>query len=127
MKRSIQEYVELAIFALIAACLAATFIWLAGWGITGLGHLLRLLANFLWWLIKFILPVAVVLIAGYIIYRVIRSRGNNQPQSAPATIVSGNSNVASSSTTASADAASDTVIPQSTQADITKTEEAKDN
>lgn len=95
MKRSIQEYVELAIFGLIAAFLATAFIWLAGWGVTGLGHLLRLLANLLWWVLKFILPVALVLIAGYIIYRIIVSRGNNQPQSAPATVVSGNSNATS--------------------------------
>lgn len=110
MKRSIQEYVELAIFALIAAFLATAFIWLAGWGVTGLGHLLRLLANLLWWLLKFILPIALVLIAGYVIYRVIRSRGNNQPQSAPATVVSGNSSAPSTATstaTATTEAASD--------------------
>lgn len=122
MKRSIQEYVELAIFGLIAAFLATAFIWLAGWGVTGLGHLLRLLANLLWWVLKFILPVALVLIAGYIIYRIIVSRGNNQPQSAPATVVSGNSNATSTTTEAGTEATSD-----ASQDDAGTDKESKDS
>lgn len=79
MKRSTQEVIELVVFALIALLLGTLLIWGVGWAFTGLGWLFRLIAGFIWSLLRFIIPIAIV--AG-VIYLVVRLLGARQAESA---------------------------------------------
>lgn len=109
MKRSLQEYVELAIFGLLAAFIGTALVYLAGWGVTWVGWLLRKLAVLLWFILKFILPVAIVVVAAYVIWRVVQNRRNNTPQGTPAAVVGGAAGTTSTTTTEAQSVAAEAV------------------
>ena len=85
MKRSMQEVVELVVFALIALLVGTGLVWLSGWILGLVGTLLTWLAGLVWSLLRFLVPVAVV--AGLLVQFLTRSgeRVARGPQEQPPT------------------------------------------
>ncbi len=73
MKRSAQEILELAVFALIALVVGVLLVWGVGWVFTGVGWLLRLIASFVWSLLRFIIPIAIVAGVIYLVVKLLSS------------------------------------------------------
>lgn len=71
MKRSTQEILELAVFALIALVLGTLLVWGVGWVFTGVGWLLRVVAGLIWSLLRFIIPIAIVAGVVYLVVRLL--------------------------------------------------------
>lgn len=83
MKRTAQEIVELVAFGLIAVIVGTGVLWLAG-ALLGLaGSLLQWLAWLLWLVLRYIIPVAVIVAAVYALIKLA------QRQSQPATAMAG--------------------------------------
>ena len=78
MKRSVQEVLELVVIGLVALIVGMLLLWGAGWVFTFLGWLLRLVGSFIWLLLRFIIPIAIV--AG-IVYLIVRLVTNQQKKS----------------------------------------------
>ena len=78
MKRSVQEVLELVVIGLVALVVGMLVLWGAGWVFTFLGWLLRLIGGFIWLLLRFIIPIAIV--AG-IVYLVVRLVTNQSKKS----------------------------------------------
>lgn len=72
MKRSLQEVVELVVFGLIALLIGTGVLWLGGWVLGWVGLLLKFLAGLIWWLLRFIVPVAIVAGLIYFLVRVLQ-------------------------------------------------------
>ena len=70
MKRSLQEYVELVVFGLIALLVGTGLLWVLGWVLSLGGVVLKGLAGLLWMLLRFIVPVA---IAGGLVYFLVKA------------------------------------------------------
>jgi len=85
MKRSLQEYVELVVFGLIALLVGTGLLWLLGWVLSLGGVVLKGLAGLLWMLLRFIVPVA---IAGGLVYFLVKAAQDRQ-KPAPAAAGSG--------------------------------------
>lgn len=84
MKRSTQEILELAVFALIALVLGTLLVWGVGWVFTGIGWLLRLVAGLIWSLLRFIIPIAIVAGVVYLVVRLLsQPRRHETASSAP--------------------------------------------
>lgn len=82
MKRSLQEVVELVVFGLIALLVGTGLLWVLGWVLSLGGALLKSLAGLLWLLLKFIVPVA--LVVGLIYFLVKWLKGDSTPVPATA-------------------------------------------
>jgi len=74
MKRSAQEIIELVVFALIALIIGTGVVWLAGWLLGVVGTIFTWLASLVWSLLRFLVPLAIV-IGG--VYLLVRLLGNN--------------------------------------------------
>ncbi len=83
MKRTLQEYVELVVFGLVALLVGTGLLWLGGWVLSLGGIGLRWVAGLLWTLLRFIVPVA---IAGGLVYFLVKAAQDRQarPATAPA-------------------------------------------
>lgn len=77
MKRSMQEIVELVVFGLIALLVGTGVLWLLGWLIGLVGSLFMWLAGILWLLLRYIIPVVVIIAAVYALFRLIQRRNKN--------------------------------------------------
>lgn len=75
MKRSLQEYVELVVFGLIALLVGTGLLWVVGWVLSLGGIVLKGLAGLLWMLLRFIVPVA---IAGGLVYFLVKAAQGRQ-------------------------------------------------
>lgn len=82
MKRSLQEVVELVVFGLIALLIGTGVLWLVGWVFGLVGLLFKVLAGLIWWLLRFIVPVAIVAGLVYFLVRVVQGQGERRPQPA---------------------------------------------
>ncbi|HKI57434.1 MAG TPA: hypothetical protein VKB31_09810, partial [Trueperaceae bacterium] len=83
MKRSFQEVVELVVFGLIALLIGTGLLWLVGWVFGLVGLLMKFLAGLIWWLLRYIVPIAIV--AGLIYFLVRVLQGDRRDQATPAT------------------------------------------
>ncbi len=81
MKRSLQEYVELVVFGLVALLVGTGLLWLVGWVLSIGGVALKWVAGLLWNLLRFIVPVA---IAGGLVYFLVKAAQDRQPKPANA-------------------------------------------
>jgi len=98
MKRSVQEIIELVVFGLIALVVGMLVIWGVGWVFTFLGWLFRIVGVFLWTILKFVIPIAIVAGVVYLLVRLITRRNQTSSSStssssaapAPASGASGN-------------------------------------
>lgn len=81
MKRSLQEYVELVVFGLVALLVGTGLLWLVGWVLSLGGIALKWVAGLLWNLLRFIVPVA---IAGGLVYFLVKAAQDRQPKPAAA-------------------------------------------
>jgi len=83
-----QEVVELVIFALIALLVGTGVVWLAGWLLGLVGTVLTWLAGLVWSLLRFLVPIAVVAGAVYLLVKLMNrsaERVAGEPQKQPAT------------------------------------------
>jgi len=115
MKRSLQEVVELVVFGLIALLIGTGVLWLGGWVLGWVGLLLKFLAGLIWWLLRFIVPVAIVAGLIYFLVRVLQGDRSARPAapSAPATSPAGTSPAAPAATgTAAVPAAAGATAPE---------------
>lgn len=83
-----QEVVELVIFALIALLVGTGVVWLAGWMLGLVGTALTWLAGLVWSLLRFLVPIAVVAGAVYLLVKLMNrsaERVAGEPQKQPAT------------------------------------------
>ena len=88
MKRSVQEVVELVVFALIALLVGTGVVWLVGWILGLTGTLLTWLAGLVWSLLRFLVPIALVAGAVYLLVRLMNrsaSKVARESQPQPAT------------------------------------------
>ena len=83
MKRSFQEVVELVVFGLIALLIGVGVLWLLGWVLGLVGLLMKFLAGLIWWLLRYIVPIAIV--AGLIYFLVRVLQGDRSSKTVPAT------------------------------------------
>ena len=74
MKRSVQEVLELVVIGLVALVVGMLVLWGAGWVFTFLGWLLRLVGGFIWLLLRFIIPIAIVAGIVYLIVRLVTNQ-----------------------------------------------------
>lgn len=81
MRRSLQEYVELVVFGLVALLVGTGLLWLVGWVLSIGGVALKWVAGLLWNLLRFIVPVA---IAGGLVYFLVKAAQDRQPKTATA-------------------------------------------
>lgn len=104
MKRSLQEIVELVVFGLIALLVGTGVLWLLGWIIGLVGSLFMWIAGILWLLLRWIIPVVVIIAAVYALFRLLqrqskkRAEGSQEGSSGG----SGGATVSSSSVTGGA-------------------------
>ncbi len=89
MKRSLQEIVELVVFGLIAVLVGTGVLWLVGWLIGLVGTLFMWLAGILWLVLRYIIPVFVILGAIYFLFRLLQNRNRGDSNSGGAPVVSG--------------------------------------
>ncbi len=82
MKRSLQEIIELVAFGLIALLIATGLIWLVGWLLGLVGVLFQIIAGFLWAILRFIIPIAIIAAAVYFLVKLIQNR-NKAESAAP--------------------------------------------
>jgi len=88
MKRSLQEVVELAVFALIALLVGTGLVWLSGWLLSLAGLVLTWFAGLVWSLLRFLVPVAVVAGLVYVLVQFLTRSGQRvagTPQEQPMT------------------------------------------
>ncbi|MDZ7705639.1 MAG: hypothetical protein U5L04_14285 [Trueperaceae bacterium] len=78
MKRSLQEIIELVAFGLIALLIATGIIWVVGWLLGLVGVLFQIIAGFLWAILRYLIPIAIIAAAVYFLVKLIQNR-NKQP------------------------------------------------
>lgn len=78
MKRSLQEIIELVAFGLIALLIATGIIWVVGWLLGLVGVLFQIVAGFLWAILRYLIPIAIIAAAVYFLVKLIQNR-NKQP------------------------------------------------
>lgn len=96
MKRSVQEIVELLVFALIALLVGTGLVWLVGWLMSLVGFVFQWLAGLVWSLLRFAVPVAIVAAAVYALVKLLQrqeSRVSEGVDNAPKTGTAGASTV----------------------------------
>ena len=74
MKRSVQEILELIVFGLIAIIVGMLLLWGAGWVFTWLGLLLRYIGGFIWLILKYVIPVAIVALVVYFLVKLVMNQ-----------------------------------------------------
>jgi predicted lipid-binding transport protein (Tim44 family) len=84
MKRSLQEVVELVVFGLIALLIGTGLLWLVGWLLGMVSVVFIAVAGWIWQLLRFIIPVALVAGVIFFIYRVVTNRSKPAVQTASA-------------------------------------------
>jgi len=100
MKRSFQEILELVAFGLIALVVGTALLWIGGWLLGLLGLLLQGLAGLLWLVLRWILPVAILLGAIYAIVRLFQEQSRKSSSAEPVTVDAGTGESASAETPA---------------------------
>ncbi len=89
MKRSLRETIELLVFALIALLIGIGLLWLFGFVLGIVGFVFKAIAGFIWMLLKYIIPLAIIAAAVYALIKLIqrdRDRDRQQTQAVtPAT------------------------------------------
>jgi len=98
MKRSVQEIVELIVFALIALLVGTFALWLVGWVFDLVGAVFKFLSALIWGLVRFIVPVAVVGAVAYFLVRTLQKRNRDGEPAAQATTGSAGSGATGGST-----------------------------
>jgi len=120
MNRSFQEIVELAIFGIIALAIGTGLLWVLGFVLQGVGWLSTRIASWIWLPVRFLLLIAIVVIAVYFIWKFIQDR-NSAKAAKPASVISGSASAstatASSPTSSSAETATKTETPASDEKD----------
>ncbi len=110
MNRSFQEIVELAIFGIIALAIGTGLLWVLGYVLQAVGWLSTKLAGWIWLPVRFLLLIAIVVIAVYFIWKFIQDR-NSAKAAKPASVISGSGTSSAAkpaaTSTAPADAPSD--------------------
>jgi hypothetical protein len=86
MKRSFQEILELVAFGLIALVVGTALLWIGGWLLGLVGLLLQGLAGLLWLVLRWILPVAILLGAIYAIVRLFQEQSRKSSSAEPVTV-----------------------------------------
>lgn len=99
MNRSLQEIIELLVFGLIALIIGTGLLWLVGWVIGLVGALFTIIAGFLWFLLKYIIPIAVIAAAVYALIKVSQNR-NEQAEKSQRSQTPPTTNAASTSSSA---------------------------
>ena len=84
-----QEIVELVVFGLIAVLVGTGVLWLVGWIIGLVGTLFMWLAGLLWLVLRYIIPVFVILGAIYFLFRLLQNRNRTGASPASEPLVSG--------------------------------------
>ena len=84
MKRSVQEIIELLVFALIALLIGTGLLWVVGWLFGILGFVLREVAEFIWFLLKYIIPAAVIVAAVYALIKLAQNQNRRSGEAVPA-------------------------------------------
>ena len=84
MKRSLQEIAELVVFGLIALLVGTGLIWLLGGLFRVLGGVFFWLSGLLWYLLKFIIPIALVLGVVFFLVRLVVNPRKKTVTAAPA-------------------------------------------
>lgn len=74
MKRSVQEILELIVFGLIAIVVGMLLLWGAGWVFTWLGLLLRYIGGFIWLILRYVIPVAIVALVVYFLVKLVMNQ-----------------------------------------------------
>jgi hypothetical protein len=74
MKRSLQEVVELVVFGLIALLVGTGLVWLVGWLLGIVSVVFLAIAGWVWQLLRFIIPVALVAGVIFFIVRLVTNR-----------------------------------------------------
>ncbi len=90
MNRSFQEIVELAIFGIIALAIGTGLLWVLGHVLGFVGWLSTKIAGWIWLPVRFLLLIAIVVIAVYFIWKFIQDR-NSAKAAKPASVISGSS------------------------------------
>lgn len=88
MNRSFQEIVELAIFGIIALAIGTGLLWVLGYVLQAVGWLSTKIAGWIWLPVRFLLLIAIVVIAVYFIWKFIQDR-NSAKAAKPASVISG--------------------------------------
>jgi hypothetical protein len=107
-----QEIVELVVFGLIAVLVGTGVLWLVGWLIGLLGSLFMWLAGLLWLVLKYIVPVFVILGAVYYLFRLLQNRNQGGSAAARDPVVSGPRPGGESAAAAPTPAAAPVTTPQ---------------
>lgn len=115
MKRSVQEIIELVVFGLIALVVGMLVIWGVGWVFTFLGWLFRIVGAFLWTILKFVIPIAIVAGVVYLLVRLITRRNRGADGAGSSSASSSSAAPASASGTSGSAAQSPTVIENTGQ------------
>lgn len=87
MNRSFQEIVELAIFGVIALAIGTGLLWVLGYVLQAVGWLSTKIAGWIWLPVRFLLLIAIVVIAVYFIWKFIQDR-NSAKAAKPASVIS---------------------------------------
>lgn len=78
MKRSLRETIELLVFALIALLIGIGLLWLFGWVLGLVGFAFKAIAGFIWMLLKYIIPLAIIAAAVYALVKLIQNDRERQ-------------------------------------------------
>ena len=106
-----QEIVELVVFGLIAVLVGTGVLWLVGWLIGLVGTLFMWLAGLLWLVLRYIVPVFVILGAIYYLFRLLQNRNRSGTGTAQGPVVSGPRAANSTPSTGSSDTSVTNVAP----------------
>ncbi len=87
MKRSLQEIVELVIFALIALVVGTGLLWVFGWLLGLVGIIFKFIAGLIWIVLRYILPVAIVAAVIFFLIRFVTNRSKKPAEAAKAAAV----------------------------------------
>ncbi len=75
MERTLRDAFEWVILGLLAVVGALLLFWLGGWVFTLLGRVFLALADLLWALLRYALPVLLLLGVGYGVYYLLKRKG----------------------------------------------------
>ena len=84
MKRSVQEIIELLVFALLALLVGTGLLWLVGQLFNIIGYVLVEIAEFIWFLLKYIIPAAVIVAAVYALVKLAQNGSRRSREVSPA-------------------------------------------
>ncbi len=84
MKRSVQEIIELLVFALIALVIGTGLVWVVGWLFGIIGFVLMEIAEFVWLLLRYIIPAAVIVAAVYALVKLAQNQNRRSREASPA-------------------------------------------